>query len=174
MVVLGLAVGDGSTRLDDLVTAAGGPRARWLLVFTDPLLLQVLLAVAVGWALYRRRWRVAVVMVVTPVVAVLAVRVLTRLFGRYRGDSLAYPGGHVTVAVVVLGMVLLVVGARVWPSVVAAVVALLGVVGQSLTYHYFTDTVGAVLLATALVCLAATAAGLDRCQPRCDLRHSGG
>ena len=27
--------------------------------------------------------------------------------------------------------------------------------GQAVTYHYFTDTVGALLLGTSLVCLAA-------------------
>ena len=35
---------------------------------------------------------------------------------------------------------------------------LLGIVGQAVTYHYFTDTVGALLLGTAVVCVAA----LDR------------
>ena len=31
---------------------------------------------------------------------------------------------------------------------------LLAALGQAFTYHYFTDTVGAVLLTTALLCLA--------------------
>ncbi len=51
---------------------------------------------------------------------------------------------------------------------------LLAVLGQAFTYHYFTDTVGAALLTTALVCLAAWAAELDRCQPGCDRGHSSG
>ena len=58
---------------------------------------------------------------------------------------------------------------------VAAVVAgVLAALGQGLTYHYFTDAIGAVFLGTALACLAAWAAGLDRCQPGSDLDHSDG
>ena len=46
------------------------------------------------------------------------------------------------------------------------------VLGQAVTYHYFTDTVGAVLLGTAVVCVAALAAKLDTCQPACDADHT--
>jgi hypothetical protein len=83
-------------------------------------------AIVLGVALYRRRPRMAAVIVVTPLVALVAERVCKRLFG------------------------------------------------QSFTYHYFTDTIGALFLGTALVCLAARGAGLDRCQPRCDPRHTDG
>ena len=38
---------------------------------------------------------------------------------------------------------------------IAVVVSVLGALGQAVTYHYFTDTVGAVLLGTAVVCVAA-------------------
>ena len=31
--------------------------------------------------------------------------------------------------------------------------------GQGVTYHYFTDTVGALLFGTALLCVAALASG---------------
>ncbi len=48
----------------------------------------------------------------------------------------------------------------------------LAVIGQSVTYHYFTDTIGALFLGTALVCVAVRAAGLDRCQPEGDLDHN--
>ena len=177
MVVLGLAVGDRSTSIDDWFNRNGWaahPVLGRLLFFTEPLLLQLLLVAAVGLALYRRRWRLAAVVALTPLAGVVAVRVLKRLFGREREGALAYPSGHVTVMMTVLGVVVLVWGARRWLLLVAAVFAGLGTAGQALTYHYFTDTIGAVLLGSSLVILAATAAKLDGCQPRCDLDHSNG
>jgi membrane-associated phospholipid phosphatase len=176
MIALGLLVGAGSTRLDDRFIGAGDAHRGFgrLLLFTEPVLLGLLLLAAVAVGLWRRRWRLAVLAVLTPAVAVAAVRLLKPLFGRQRGGALAYPSGHVTVMVTVLGVVLLVAGMRVWTLIAAAVYALLGIVGQAMTYHYFTDTVGAALLGTALVCAAACAAGLDRCQPPCDLHHSDG
>jgi membrane-associated phospholipid phosphatase len=176
MVALGLVVGDGSTCLDDWFIDVGNahPGFDRLLFFTQPLLLEGLLLAAVGVALWRRRWRLALVVVLTPAVAVVAVRVLKPLFGRERDGALAYPSGHVTVMTAVLGMVVIVAGTRLWPTAAATVFAALGIAGQALTYHYFTDTAGAAFLGTALVCLAVRTAGLDRCQPRCDLHHSGG
>jgi hypothetical protein len=38
--------------------------------------------------------------------------------------------------------------------------------GVGITFHYFTDTVGGLLLGTAVVCVAALVAELDRRQPR--------
>jgi membrane-associated phospholipid phosphatase len=176
MVALGLVVGGGSTPLDDWFIHVGDARPGFarLLFFTQPLLLAALLLAAFVGALWRRRRRLALVVVLTPAVAVVAVRVLKPLFGREREGALAYPSGHVTVMTAVLGMIAVAAGMRLWPIVAATVLALLGIAGQALTYHYFTDTVGAAFLGTALVCLAARAAGLDRCQPRCDLHHSGG
>ncbi|WP_319453401.1 MULTISPECIES: PA-phosphatase [unclassified Mycobacterium] len=176
LVALGLAVGTGSTPLDDWFKHTGGANAYlgWLLFFTDGRVVVAAWAIVLIVALVRRRRRLAIVIVATPLIAVAAARICKWLFGRYSGDQLAYPSGHTTLAVVVLGLAVLVVGVTTWSVVAAAVVAVLGMLGQGVTYHYFTDTVGALFLGTALVCLAATAAGLDRCQPRCDLRHSGG
>jgi membrane-associated phospholipid phosphatase len=115
--------------------------------------------------------------VVSPVVALVLEQLLKRLFGREKGGasgSLAYPSGHTTVMVVVLGMVLLAVGAGLWVLGSAIVYCLLGMIGQGATYHYFTDTIGALLLGTAVVCVAARGVGLDRCQPHCDPRHNDG
>lgn len=179
LVLLGLAVGTRSTRVDDwfIRTGAAHRGLHRLLIFTEPPLVVGLLLVAFAAALWRRRWRLAAAMVVTPAVALVAMRVLKRVFGRTKGEhppSLAFPSGHVTMTVVVLAMVVLVLGARVWAMAAAAVLAVLAALGQAFTYHYFTDTVGALLLATSVVCLAVWAFGLDGCQPRCDLRHRSG
>ena len=58
-----------------------------------------------------------------------------------------------------MGMVVLVAGGALWAVLVAVACCLLGMVGQAVTYHYFTDTVGALLLGTAIVCVAALASG---------------
>jgi hypothetical protein len=134
MALLGVVVGKGSTTIDDWFTRTGhdNPLLGRLLFFTDPRVLAVLLLGALLVATYRRRWRVAAVVAVTPVVLA---------------------AGAVAIALA-------------W-SVLAAL-------GQAFTYHYFTDTVGAALLTTALLCLAAWAAQLDGCQPGCDGGHSSG
>jgi hypothetical protein len=52
-------------------------------------------------------------------------------------------------------MLILAVGAHRWLVVAAVAFGILGVLGQSVTYHYFTDAVGSILLGTSLVCAAA-------------------
>jgi uncharacterized membrane protein len=42
-----------------------------------------------------------------------------------------------------------------WAVIVAVAWCLLGMVGLGVTFHYFTDTVGAVLLGTSVLCVAA-------------------
>jgi membrane-associated phospholipid phosphatase len=175
LIAVGLAVGKGSTPLDDWFKHTGSVNAYLgrLLFFTDGRVVVAVWAIVLVAVLVRRRRRLAMI-VVTPLVAIATARICKRLFGRYSDDQLAYPSGHTTLAVVVLGLAVLVVGVTTWSVVAATVVAVLGMLGQGFTYHYFTDTIGALFLGTALVCLAASAAGLDRCQPGCDLRHSGG
>lgn len=176
MTLLGQAVGHASTPLDDWFHAAGRSHRilRRLLVFTDPLVLATLGVIIVAVALARRRWRLAAVVAVSPLVAIAAARLLKQAFGREDQGALAYPSGHTTVAVVVFGLAVLVAGGATWAIVAATVASVLAGVGQGVTYHYFTDAIGAVFLATALLCAAAWAAGLDRCQARCDRDHSGG
>ena len=141
MVVLGLAVGKGSTGLDDWFHQFRRSPARELLVFTDPRLLTVVLAVGVSAALCQRRWRLALVMVASPAVGIVLARLLKELFGRDYDGALAYPSGHTTAVVVVMGMLVLLAGGALWAVVVAGVVSLLSMLGQGVTYHYFTDTV---------------------------------
>jgi hypothetical protein len=56
-------------------------------------------------------------------------------------------------------MVVLATGVALWAVLVAIPFGLLGMIGQGVTYHYFTDTVGGVLLGTAIVCVAALTLG---------------
>lgn len=152
---LGFAVGDGSTPVDDWFQRARGSALGALLFFTDFRTMSLVLLGAVAVALSGRRWVLAIVMMVSPVAAVWIARGLKHLFDRQKEGALAYPSGHTTLMVVVLGMVVLVLGARWWVLAGAAVWAVLGVLGQAVSYHYFTDAVGAVLLGTSVVCIAA-------------------
>jgi hypothetical membrane protein len=163
LTLLGLLVGKASTRIDDWFIRTGEAHSDLgrLLFFTDPRVMFALWTMVLGVALYRRRWRMVAAIVATPVVALIAERVCKRLFGRLNGGALAYPSGHMTLAVVVLGLAILVAGGAAWVIVSAVVVGVLGLLGQSFTYHYFTDTIGALFLGTALVCLAANLTGVN-------------
>jgi hypothetical protein len=176
MALLGVVVGKGSTTIDEWFSRTGNenPFLGRLLFFTDPRVLAALLLGALLVAMYRRRWRAVVVVAVTPVVAVVAARLFKSVFGRESGGVLAYPSGHTALAVGVLGTVVLAAGGTAWAVAIALVWSLLAALGQAFTYHYFTDTVGAALLTTALLCLAGRAARLDGCQPRCDRGHGSG
>jgi membrane-associated phospholipid phosphatase len=150
-----LAVGKGSTSVDDWFHRYRDSPAGWLLFFTNPLVLTVLVAGTLIVALYQRHWRLAVVAIMSTAAGLGLVRVLKSLFGRELGGVYAYPSGHTTTMVVVLGMVVLVAGVALWSVLVAIVYCTLGMIGQAVTFHYFTDTVGALLLGTAIVCAAA-------------------
>lgn len=155
MVFLGLGVRDGAAPVDAWMQQARGGPLGSLLFFTDYRTMQAMLASALTVALLRKLWLLVPVLLVTPAVGVLSVESLKPLFGRFKGEALAYPSGHTTVMVVVLGMLILAVGARRWLLWAAVVFAGLGILGQAVTYHYFTDAMGAVLLGTSLVCIAA-------------------
>jgi membrane-associated phospholipid phosphatase len=176
MVVLGVAVGHGTTPIDTWFTRAGEDHRllRRLRYFTNVRVMLPILVVCVVAALYRRRWRLAVVIFLTPPIAIIVERLAKRGFQRRFDGSLAYPSGHTTLLVVLLGFAVITAGAAAWAVAVAVAYGLLGMLGLSFTIHYFTDTIGGLLLGTALLCLAARVAGLDRCQPECDVRHSSG
>ena len=155
MVLLGLGVRDGATPVDGFFQhGRGGPLA-WLLIFTDPRTANAVMVAAVLAAAYRRVWALIPLIVVLPFAAAWASRALKPMFGRFKEEGLAYPSGHTAVMVVVLGMLILAVGVRRWLLWAVVAFALLGIVGQSVTYHYFTDALGSVLLGTSAVTLAA-------------------
>jgi membrane-associated phospholipid phosphatase len=155
MVALGWAVGNGSTPVDDWFHHYGRGPARYLLFFSDPRVLAVLVAGTLVVALCQRRWRLAVVAVMSAAAALGLIRLLKPLFGRHSDGALAYPSGHTATMVVVMGILVLVARAAVWSVLVAVAYCALGMIGQGVSYHYFTDTVGALLLGTAIVCTAA-------------------
>jgi membrane-associated phospholipid phosphatase len=159
MVLLGLVVRNGSTPVDDWFHRYGHSPARWLLFFTDPRVLALVVLATAVVALYRARWRLAIATAVCPLLAMGLTRLMKPVFGRERGGAFAYPSGHTTTVVVVMGMVVVAAGAALWAVLVAVAFCLLGMLGQAVSYHYFTDTLGALLLGTAIVCVAALTVG---------------
>ena len=81
-------------------------------------------------------------------------------------NYLAYPSGHLTVAVIIWGMVVILAGFEPWAVIIALTFSYFGMIGQAIANHYFTDTVGGVLLGTAIVWVCARIVKLDMCQPR--------
>ncbi|HPX36435.1 MAG TPA: phosphatase PAP2 family protein [Mycobacterium sp.] len=157
MVLLGLGVRDGMTPVDSFFQQAHGGPLSWLLFFTDERTAKVLLLATLAVSVYRRLWPLAVAAVVVPVAAWAATEALKPVFGRLKDQGLAYPSGHTTVMVVLLGLLILAVGVKRWIVLAAIVFAVLGILGQAVSYHYFTDAVGSTLLGTSLVCLAVVA-----------------
>ncbi len=152
MIVLGLAVGKGSTPLDDWFDQFGHTSVRFLTYLTNPLLLAAVGLTVVGVALYRRWWRFAAVALVCALAGYLLVQLIKPLFGRLKGaDGLAYPSGHITMTTVVLGFFVVIAGGAWWAMLIGASYVALAMLGVGSTFHYFTDTVGGMLLGTAIV-----------------------
>lgn len=161
MIVLGLAVGKGSTPLDDWFSEHNNNAARTLSFLAKPLSLAILGFAVVGMAVYRRWSRLAAVAVVFPPAAYLLVQVIKPLFGRMKDDGLAYPSGHITTTTVVLGLFVLVAGGALWAFLIAVLYVALAMVGVGSTFHYFTDTIGGMLLGASIACIAALVARRD-------------
>ena len=161
MILVGLAVGRGPTPLDDWFQRYGNGPLGALSQLARPLSLVVLGFAVVGVALYRRWWRLAAVAVAFPPAAYLLVQFVKPLFGRMKGDGLAYPSGHITTTTVVLGLAVLVAGGAWWALLSAVAYIALAMVGVGSTFHYFTDTIGGMLLGSSIVCIAALVARRD-------------
>ncbi|KAA0087176.1 phosphoesterase PA-phosphatase [Mycolicibacterium sp. P9-64] len=159
MLLLGWVVGKGATPVDEWFQQYWDSPAARLALVTSPLILVVLLVVVLLVALYRRRWQLAAATALAPLLGIAFVRMLKPVFGREKDGALAYPSGHVTTLVIVWGLVVLAAGCAWWAVLVAIAVILVGMLGVGITFHYFTDTVGGLLLGSAIVCVAALTSG---------------
>ena len=129
MVLLGLGVRDGATPIDGFFQQGREGPLRALSVLTDERTAKALLLATLAVAIYRRLWPLAVAAVVVPIAAWAATETLKPLFGRLKDHGLAYPSGHTTVMVVVLGLLILAVGAKRWMVLAAIIFGALGIVG---------------------------------------------
>jgi membrane-associated phospholipid phosphatase len=125
----------------------------------NPWVLASVVLATIAVALHRHRYRLAIATAVCPLVAMGLARVLKPVFGRERGPVFAYPSGHTATLVAVMGMVVLAAGAALWVVLIAIAYSLLGMLGVGVSFHYFTDTVGGLLLGTTIVCVAALVLG---------------
>ncbi|RDH77346.1 phosphoesterase PA-phosphatase [Mycolicibacterium moriokaense] len=158
MLMLGLVVGKQSTRVDDWFARFHDTPARHLEVIANPGVLIAVLVGVLAVCLYQRRWRLAAMTVVAPLLGISFVRLLKPVFERELGGGLAYPSGHVTTTVIVAGLVVLAAGAARWAVAAAVVLVPLAMLGVGITFHYFTDTVGGLLLGTSILCVSAVVA----------------
>jgi membrane-associated phospholipid phosphatase len=161
MVALGCVVGKSSTPIDDWFHRYSDSPARHLIIIADPHVLVGLMVVVFVGALFQRRWRLAAMAVLAPAVGIVVVRLLKPLFDRERGGDLSYPSGHITTTTIVFGLIVLLLGTLCWVVALAVVFVGLAMVGVGVTFHYFTDVAGGLLLGTAIICIAAHIASPD-------------
>lgn len=163
-LALGWVVGRGSTPFDgwfsERIRGIFGEQPRWLLAFTSGWLVLAVLVGCLAVALLRRQWALAAAVLICPFVVTAATQGLKHLFDRRNGAYLAYPSGHTALLVAVLAMMVVVAHAgreaRRWALALAAGLSVLGMLGLvACGYHFVTDTLGAAMFATALVCAAA-------------------
>jgi len=161
MLMLGWVVGKGSTPLDNWFQGFHHSPVRWLQLLAFPQVTAAVLVGCVAIAVSRRQWYLAAAAVLAPSVGVVLARLSKLVFERRKGhgDIFAYPSGHLTFTVIVLGIAILLAGASRWAVLVAVAWILLAMVGVGVSFHYFTDTVGGLLLGTAIVCVAALISG---------------
>lgn len=162
MLLLGWLVGKSSTPVDDWFQRFRHSPLRRLSVIADPRLLLAVGLVVLAVACLQRRWWLASMTVIAPIVGITIVRFLKPVFDRDKGGGLAYPSGHLTATTIVIGLAVIAAGAASWAVVSAVVAVALAMLGVGVSFHYFTDVVGGVLLGSAVVCAAAVIARRDR------------
>lgn len=174
LAALAIVVHRSTTTFDtwmfrELYIHIGAGGASTLLRFSSPALSIGMLGLVVVFAALLRRWDVVALAAIAPAVAVVLTEcVLKPMIGRpLTLDGISargvFPSGHET-AVTSTALVLLIVAgqrplrARVRAVVIAALAvwAVVSAVGLVRTFsHYATDTIGAVCVSVAVVCLLA-------------------
>lgn len=138
------------------------PRGLAMIVISvyDPVPLAILIVGLAGLCLALGRRRLAVLAVAGPVLTGVATTVVKPVIERTKNGDLSYPSGHmgsaVAVAIVVGLLLVSLLGARRWVTAVAVAVPVLwgATVGLAMTvtnYHYWTDAVGGICVAVAVV-----------------------
>jgi membrane-associated phospholipid phosphatase len=158
--------------VDDAITKAlsatvGNPKplGKWAVIgptvptrvlgtLSNPVLIYGVIAAAVVFAVWRRRWAAAGLAVFAPAFCVLVTEVSKPWFDRYHDGYLSYPSGHMATSAAALTVAVLVLTDRRrrlawagWAVVLCATAA--GLVAMN--YHYPSDTAGGFLLAIGVV-----------------------
>ncbi|WP_031468701.1 phosphatase PAP2 family protein [Sciscionella sediminilitoris] len=120
-----------------------------LLTFSMPTLVYGAALLLAGYHLYRRRFRIAVLAVCAPPLAVLCSSVLLKpVFDRHYAGNLCYPSGHTTLLVATLTVFVLAHRRFGYPAVPLALIGAFGLIAGR--YHYLTDTIGGAALGCAV------------------------
>lgn len=157
--------------------SAVGSAARGIVNLGDPLPLLLMLALAVGIALWRRRPLDALAAVIVVAGANLTTQALKvvlahprfqPVLGEHQLSAIAFPSGHATAAASIAIAFAFVAPPRLRPAVLAAGACLVAAVGCSvlvLRWHFPSDVLGGVLVASgwgfAVLALRRVAEGRD-------------
>jgi undecaprenyl-diphosphatase len=137
--------------------AAGtrGVVARALVAPTTPAFVYGVAGLLTVLMLARRRWAVTVLVIITPAIAVLFTELVFKpLVDRHIGGQLSYPSGH-TVSTFSVGLLGVLVASRtrrvLCRVALAAVTVCFGAGLVAMNYHYPSDVLGGLCVATGFV-----------------------
>ena len=128
------------------------PATQVLATFSSSPVTYGVIAVTLGYAVWRRRWQVGALAALAPAMCALVTEVIAKpLVDRRHEGYLSYPSGHTVTSVAALTVLVLAISAG-WPArqrlvagvvwVVLVVIVAAGLVAMN--YHYPTDTIGGV------------------------------
>ena len=161
---------DGAiTRTLSAVVGNPKPLGKWAVIpptvptrvlgaLSNPVLIYAVIAAVLVFAVWRRRWEVAALVVLAPGLCALVTEVSKPWFGRYHDGYLSYPSGHMATSAAALTVGLLAVTGgwagrrRVFAMAGWALVVFCTAAGLvAMNYHYPSDVAGGFLLALGVV-----------------------